>query len=103
MISQDRFACRVADRLGLNRDALRRELGIKRPVLAPLNPDAFLAWMWARGDRSIGTSPLTIDDLHFELAHSGWTRRAIWKQYVHLAALVRRNQRLGLDPMDGVW
>lgn len=72
-----------------------------RSNLAPLNPDAFLRWAWMNGPRDRGTSPLTVDDLHFEYGGE-LSREDVRRMYVRCAARVRRNQRLGLDPMDGV-
>jgi hypothetical protein len=70
-----------------------------RSRLAPLVQDAFLRWAWEHGDRDKGTSPLTVDDVAFEL-HAD--RETVRRDYVRLAARVRRNQRLGRDPFEGI-
>lgn len=75
-----------------------------RRSLAPLDADQFLRWAWMNGPRDKGTSPLTVDDLWFELAPGvpGLTVEEVRRQYVGLAARVRRNQRLGVEPMEGI-
>jgi len=72
-----------------------------RRRLAPLGPNAFLAWAW---DRTRGTSPITFEDLVYELRaqEPGLDAAALRREYVRLAAMVRRNQRLGLDPWEGI-
>lgn len=79
---------------------------LRRPTLAPLEPDAFLAWAWRQGDRAKGTSPLTVEDIHFELSRGeerpGLSLEELCRSYVRIAALVRRNQRLGLEPFAGI-
>lgn len=65
------------------------------PRLAPLDPAAFLVWAWRMGPRARGTSPLTLDDIWFQL---GGELEELRRELIHLAARVRRNQRLGLDP-----
>jgi hypothetical protein len=74
------------------------------PGLAPLDPDEFLAWAWRTGDRYPGTSPLTVEDVWWELANGvpGLTLESVRRDYVRLAARVRRNQRLGLEPLQGI-
>lgn len=76
----------------------------RRTRLAPLEADAFLRWAWSQGDREKGTSPLTVDDLWFELAPGcpGLTVEDVRRQYVSLAARVRRNQRVGVDAWRGI-
>ncbi len=75
----------------------------RRLALAPLDPDRFLAWAWRSGPRDRGSQPLTLDDLWFELNDDlRFSRDEIRGWFVHLAALVRRNQRLGHDPWDCV-
>ncbi|HET6487642.1 MAG TPA: hypothetical protein VFH83_14540 [Spirochaetia bacterium] len=69
--------------------------------LAPLHPDHFLVWVWQNlppGDR-LGTIPLQVDDVAFELRED---RETVRRNYVRLAARVRRNQRLGKEPFDGI-
>ena len=73
----------------------------QRSHLAPLEPNAFLRWAWERGDRAKGTAPLTLEDLLFELGPDV-PREMLRRDYVRLASRVRRNQRLGLDPMEGI-
>lgn len=75
-----------------------------RPSLAPLDADAFLRWVWLTGPRDKGTSPLTVDDVWFEIARGDPEKSAedVRRDYVRLAARVRRNQRLGRDPWEGV-
>lgn len=84
--------------------ALRRGLRKATRRLAPLEPDAFLRWAWLQGDRAKGTLPLTVEDLYFELGRvdPALTIEQVRKNYVHLAARVRRNQRLGLEPFEGI-
>ncbi len=76
----------------------------RRPRLAPLEPEAFLAWVWRMGPRDRGTSPLTLDDVWFEIGPRSpdLTLERLRRDYVHLAARVRRNQRLGLEPLHGI-
>jgi hypothetical protein len=77
----------------------------RRERLAPLDPDAFLTWCWRRLPPDVrGSGPLTVDDLHFEFGRSNpeLLRADVRRMYVRLAARARRNQRLGLDPMEGV-
>lgn len=72
--------------------------------LAPLEPDAFFIWCWETGQRRKGTHPHTLGDLFFEYVGQmpeldlatvrGW--------FVRVASKVRRNQRLGLDPWEGL-
>lgn len=72
----------------------------RRPRLAPLDPDAFLAWGWANGDRVKGSTPVTVDDIWWELAPivPGLSMEQVRRHYLGMAARVRRQQRLGLDP-----
>ena len=73
--------------------------------LAPLEPDLFLAWVYNRGPQEQGTGPLTVDDIWFELVRD-WpdlTLAEVRRMYVRLSALVRRNQRLGLEPLAGIY
>ena len=76
-----------------------------RRFLAPLEPDAFLRWAWMTGPRERGSSPLTLDDLWFELGSGSvpeYTRENLRRDYVRLAAKVRCNQRLWREPFDGI-
>jgi hypothetical protein len=77
---------------------------LRRPRLAPLSPNAFLSWVWNEGPRTRGTAPLTYEDVWFERGRREpeLTREEVRRQYVRLAALVRRNQRLGNDPWEGI-
>lgn len=79
-------------------------LNAKRLRLAPLEPDAFLAWAYYQGPRDRGTSPLTIDDVWFELAQKdpALTVAEVRRWYVGIAAKVRRNQRLMREPFEGI-
>jgi hypothetical protein len=95
-VTKAAFARAVAACLGLNEEAMRADLGIRRPALAPLEPDAFMRWAWTRGK---GTSPQTLGDLAFSL---GVDPRAIRRDWIRLSARVRRNQRLNLDPWLGL-
>ena len=72
--------------------------------LAPLEPDSFLVWAWNKGDRRRGTRPLSLEDIWFERSRREpeITLEYLRHEYVHLAASVRRNQRLGLDPWEGI-
>lgn len=75
----------------------------RRQPLAPLEPDAFLAWAFRseRVKREPWETPLTLDDVVFE--HRGAaTRDELRRVYVRIAARVRRNQRLGVDPWEGI-
>jgi hypothetical protein len=71
--------------------------------LAPLDPDAFLAWAWRTCGHGTG-HPHTVDDRWFDASEIDpqLTRDEVRRWCVRLAALVRRNQRLGLDPWDGM-
>lgn len=84
----------------------RVRLKIQRRVLAPLEPDAFMAWAYRNSPqaRGPGTSPLTLEDVWFELSRRTpeLTREELRRSYVRIAARVRRNQRLGIDPWGGV-
>ena len=73
----------------------------QRGELAPLEPNAFLAWSW---DRTRGVSPVTLEDLVYELRaqEPELDAAALRRDYVRLAAKVRRNQRLGLGPWEGI-
>jgi hypothetical protein len=82
--------------------ALERALRYKRHrYLAPLDPDGFLAWAYASGDEAMhaGGGPLTLDDVYFE---TGGDLGELRRTYVRIAARVRRNQRLGHDPWEGL-
>jgi hypothetical protein len=80
-----------------------RRMG-RRRYLAPLDPDAFLAWGWSFGDRRKGSRPLTVESWHFEVARHDpeLTTAEVRRGFVRVAARVRRNQRLGLDPWEGL-
>jgi hypothetical protein len=107
-VQRDEFLKRISVMVGVDIEALREDMrarvgkGGKRlevRKLAPLDPDRFLAWTWQQGDRAKGTHPLTVEDIAFELGEPVEVMR---RQYVHIAALVRRNQRLGRQPWEGV-
>lgn len=76
----------------------------RRRALAPLDADRFLSWAHRHGDRTRGTFPLTAADAWFELASGDGSLavETVRRWLVGLAARVRRNQRLGLDPWAGV-
>lgn len=76
----------------------------KRLRLAPLEPNAFLRWAYYQGPKNRGTSPLTVDDVWFELAQRdpGLTPETVRRDYVRIAARVRRNQRLRREPFEGL-
>ena len=84
---------------------------LARLRLAPLDPDAFLAWAFhaERVRRQPWESPLTLDDLVFEYQRLEPStdvteiREETRRTYIRLAAKVRRNQRLGLDPWEGIF
>jgi hypothetical protein len=65
--------------------------------LAPLNPDAYLAWQWSRGPRAKGTHPLTVADYWFDLARvdPSVSIEEVRRLWLHQAARVRASQRLG--------
>ena len=70
--------------------------------LAPLHPDPFLLWAWrSNRTRRIRSQPLSLDDLLF-IMHPAWTYVGLRRDLYRLAARVRRNQRLGLDPWTGL-
>jgi hypothetical protein len=50
------------------------------------------------------TTPITFEDLAWELRHQepDLDLAALRQQYVSMAARVRRNQRLGRDPWEGI-
>ena len=82
--------------------ALRRGLAkVRRRSRAPLEPDAFLVWAYHNtpGTKAPGTQPLALDDVAFELRQPVEELR---RSYVRIAARVRRNQRLGRDPWEGI-
>lgn len=89
------FVSGIAQRLGVRPEDLRA-VPERRATsrLAPLEPDAFLRWAWEEGGRVRGTGPLTVDDIAFEFGEA-LTREQVRRMYVRLAALARRNQRLG--------
>ena len=73
--------------------------------LAPLDPDRFLAWAyWTADDATrTGSGPLTFSDVCWEFSRHGPVDLGdLRRSYVRLASRVRRNQRIGLDPWDGV-
>lgn len=75
----------------------------RRPRLAPLEPNAFLAWAYRVSPECHvpGSRALAVEDVWFEWSrHGPVDREDVRRMYVHLAASVRRNQRLGLDPWD---
>ena len=87
---------------------IRLKLQPKVRRLAPLEPDQFLAWAYRNrpGTVAAGTSALTLADVHFEV-NRGLSEELIplaelRREYVQIAARVRRNQRLGLDPWEGI-
>jgi hypothetical protein len=65
--------------------------------LAPLNPDAYLAWEWAQGPRKRGTYPLTVTDCWFDLVQHApeVTVAEVRRLWLHQAARTRATQRLG--------
>jgi hypothetical protein len=76
---------------------------LHRRELAPLDPDAFLAWVYRASPECHikGSQALTVDDIWFEWSRRGPVdREDLRRQYVHLAAYARRQQRLGRDPFD---
>ena len=75
-----------------------------RRFLAPLEPDAFLRWAWMTGPREKGTSPLSLHDIWWEFSRADpeCSLRQLHKHYIGLAARVRRNQRVGADPWEGI-
>ena len=93
----------IARRLGVQPREMRatrpQPPAPKRAPLAPLDPDQFLRWAWLTGPRVDGTTPLTLDDIAFEL---GVDVEGLRHDYVRLSARVRRNQRLGLSPWTGL-
>lgn len=72
--------------------------------LAPLEPNAFLRWAWRAGPMDPRTSPLTVEDVWWELVRRepSITRESVRRDYVRIAARVRRNHRLGMPPFWGV-
>ena len=78
-------------------NARRAQLAYLRAHLPPLEPDAFMRWVW---DGEPGTQPLTLEDVAFELHEPDLS--SLRRTYVRIAARVRRNIRLGLDPWEGI-
>lgn len=78
-------------------NAKRAEVARRRAALPPLEPDAFMAWAW-EGEQ--GTQPATLEDVAFELHEPDVA--SLRKTYIRIAARVRRNIRLGLDPWEGI-
>jgi hypothetical protein len=78
----------------------------RRQRLAPLNPDAFFAWAWRTNGGPKGRGPITLDDLWFDwgpgLTENGGTLAELRRRFVSMAAKVRRNQRLGREPWEGI-
>jgi hypothetical protein len=78
---------------------------VRRPRLAPLEPDAFLAWSFKHGGMAHAPhdSPLTLDDVLWEIQRHtpDYPREELHRDYVKVAARVRYNQRRGLDPWTG--
>jgi len=73
--------------------------------LAPLEPDAFLRWVFlARPASTRGDGPLTLRDIWFEVNRGEETQTLadLRREYIRIASRVRRNQRLGLDPWLGL-
>lgn len=72
--------------------------------LAPLAPDAFLRWVWEMDGKRYGPEPITLEDVWWEHAHGcpEYGPEVLRRDYVRLAAKVRRNQRLGRDPLEGI-
>lgn len=75
----------------------RSENERRRKNMPPLEANAFLRWAW---DGAEGSSPCTVEDVAFEL-HEPDTEH-LRKLYVRIAARVRRNIRLGLEPWEGI-
>jgi hypothetical protein len=74
---------------------------VRRLVLAPLDPDSFCVWAWRTNrDPKKGIGPVTTEDIWFEWSrgYPELTRGDVRRLFVKIAAQVRRNQRLGLDP-----
>lgn len=82
----------------------------RRPKLAPLEPNAFLRWANHNYGAPFSTA-ITVEDNYFELGaqyqpspgdpedfREFYPLEQLRREYVSLAARVRRNQRLGLDP-----
>lgn|GEM_PF-3663633 len=77
----------------------------RRTRLAPLEPDAFLAWMRHHDRIPRNRGVCTVDDLWFGFwgrLDPGLTLKETRRLVVWMAARVRRNQRLGLDPFEGI-
>lgn len=78
-----------------------------REPLAPLEPNLFLYWAW-KLDHVEGSTPITVEDNLAELQRHARpgdevpTLAELRRDFVRVAARVRRNQRLGLDPWDSV-
>ena len=71
--------------------------------LAPLKPDDFLRWVWERDGRRYGPEPIRLEDVWWQLPPvEGYTPEMLRKDYVRLAAKVRRNQRMGWDELWGI-
>ena len=71
-----------------------------RPRLAPLDPDAFMRWAWeSEPNKRTNSAPTTLADIAFEL---GVPEDSIRRDWLRLAARVRRNQRLGRPPWEGI-
>jgi hypothetical protein len=76
----------------------------RRPrTLPPLQPEAYLVWLWRTGARPETKAPPTIDDFWFAWGPGvpGFTLEETRRTILHLAARSRRNVRLGLDPITG--
>jgi hypothetical protein len=99
-VGRSAFLARIAERLHVTGASLREDVGT--PRLAPLEPDAFLRWSWQQGPRVKGSTPITLNDIAFELGEDCPPLAQLRRSYVRTAALVRRNQRLGREPWEGI-
>lgn len=62
-----------------------------------------MRWVWQQGPREKGSHPFTLDDLWFALgAPEELSVSQLRRSMVGMAARVRRRQRLGMGPWEGV-
>lgn len=75
----------------------------RQVALAPLDPDLYLAWLWKHSKPPKAPRPPTVDSIWYDMVRiePSLTYEDLRRNYVHIAAWVRRNQRLGLHPLLG--
>lgn len=100
-IERDEFLRKIAWRLDVDLESLRRDEVRDLPPLAPEDLDEFLAWAWRTSGAQCGrwNKPCTVADLAFQSEQEPERMR---DDIMRLALRVRENQRLGKDPWEGL-